>query len=374
MTMTKICHLTSVHPPFDTRIFHKECRTLADAGYDVVLIAPHTRSEVVNGVRIRAITKARSRLVRMIFTAFNAYRAAVQEQAQIYHLHDPELLPFGLLLKLQGATVVYDVHEDYTTSVKQRYNLPRWITSILSATIALGEPLMARPMQVVVAERYYHRRFPHSIEVLNYPLVERLQQCGEYSSPRPLHLLYTGGISEDRGALIYAQLVKHFTDLEITLVGRCSTTLVERMCAIAGEGARRLHFECTEQGVNYEYIIDAYKKQTWLAGIAIFPPTPHYIEKELTKFFEYMTVGLPIICSNFPVWKELMIESRAGLCVNPNDLYEIMNVIRFLSKNPQYAQFLSHQGRHAVRKRYQWNTQAQQLLRFYADMLAKNNK
>lgn len=372
--MPKICHLTSVHPPFDTRIFHKECRSLADAGYEVVLVAPHTHSEAVNGVRIRAITKARSRLVRMVFTAFQAYRAAVQEQAQIYHLHDPELLPFGLLLRLRGATVVYDVHEDYTTSVKQRYNLPRWITSILSATIALCEPLMARPMKVVIAERYYRRRFPHSIEVLNYPLVGRLEQCGDYSGSRSLHLLYTGGISEDRGALIYAQLVRNFVDLEITLVGRCSETLVERMRTIAGDGASRLHFECTERGVDYEYVIDAYKKQTWLAGIALFPPTQHYIEKELTKFFEYMTVGLPIICSNFPVWKQLMMESRAGLCVNPNDLHDIMNAVRFLSKNPQYAQLLSHHGRQAVRERYHWSTQAQQLLRFYADMLVNNNK
>lgn len=366
MKIPKACHVTSVHQPFDTRIFHKECRSLADAGYEVVLIVPHTRSEVVQGITIRAIPRARSRLVRMSLTAFKAYRAAVHERAQIYHLHDPELLIFGLLLRLQGATVVYDVHEDYTSSVKQRYNLPQWLKSLLSSAIALGEPLLARPMKVVIAERYYRRRFPDSVEVLNYPLVDRLGQCGAYSGPKPLHLLYTGEVSEDRGALIYAQMVRDFAELEITLVGRCSADLAERMRTIAGPGAIRLHLECSEQRVAYERILEAYQKQTWLAGIAIFPPTQHYVEKELTKFFEYMAVGLPIICSNFPVWRQLMEESGAGLCVNPNNIYDIIQAVRFLAKNPHYAQLLSDQGTQAISNRYQWKTQADQLLAFYA--------
>lgn len=65
--MKKICILTSVHPAFDVRIFYKEARTLARAGYDVTLIAQHDKNEIVDGVKVIALPKAKNRFFRVFF-------------------------------------------------------------------------------------------------------------------------------------------------------------------------------------------------------------------------------------------------------------------------------------------------------------------
>jgi hypothetical protein len=110
-------HVTSAHPVHDIRIFTKQCRTLAAAGYDVVLVAQHDRDEVVDGIKIRAVRPARSRAGRMTHTAFRAMPAAAAENASLYHLHDPELLVWAPLLHLRGARVVFDMHENMPVAI-----------------------------------------------------------------------------------------------------------------------------------------------------------------------------------------------------------------------------------------------------------------
>src|SRR5215831_18384188 len=136
----RVVHLTSVHRAFDTRIFHKECKSLAMAGYDVTLIAPHAGGDSTeDGVKLKAVLPPGDRRERIMSTVPNVYRAAVREDAEIYHFHDPELMPVAGLLKLRGKKVVYDVHEDYAGTMRGKKWLPPFFRSAAGVAVRTGE-------------------------------------------------------------------------------------------------------------------------------------------------------------------------------------------------------------------------------------------
>ena len=366
MSRPKVGHLTSVHPAYDARVLHKECKALAEAGYEVVLVVPHDRDEVADGVRIRAVPRPQGRLQRMTCTVWHVYRAALEENAQMYHFHDPELIPVGLLLRARGKRVIYDVHEDYVSSIEQKRYLPHLFRTILARFLGGAERLSTSPFEIIIAEKYYARRFPNGIPVLNYPIRERIQihssdAAGEHNRPR---LLYTGVVSEDRGALIHARIVNMMSDIELYVVGRCGKDLADRMRQVAG--GERLHIEGEGFHVPYERIMNRYVEDDWIAGLAVFPPTPHYMEKELTKLFEYMCAGIPIVCSDFPVWRSLIEETGAGLCVDPLELERVIDVIQYLIDHPDEVRDMGRNGRQAVAERYNWNGEKEKLVEFYS--------
>jgi glycosyltransferase involved in cell wall biosynthesis len=370
----KVAHLTSVHTPFDTRILHKECQTLAGAGYDVVLIAPCERDAEVGGVRIRAVAKPRNRLERMVRTGWQIYRAGLNENAALYHFHDPELIPQALLLRLHGKPVIYDVHEDDAAALRQKAYVPGLVRRPLASIVGFLERLTSRAFHLVLAEQYYERQFPRGIPILNYPIIDEdaaAQAVVRHDEPPQIRLLYTGTVTVQRGALLHAAIVNLLPTAHVHIIGRCDPKLAEAMLNVAGENATRLHIEGEGCHVPYERILAAYKEGGWSAGLALFPPSMHYLEKQLTKFFEYMMYGIPIVCSDFPSWRALMNETGAGLCVDAEAPNDVAGAISWLVDHPQEAEAMGQRGRDAVRSRYNWDVEGKKLVALYGELLER---
>src|SRR5699024_6209289 len=105
--------------------------------------------------------------------------------------------------------------------------------------------------------------------------------------------------------------------------------------------------------------------QKWLAGLAIFPPTEHYMKKELTKFFEYMYAGLPVIVSDFPKWKKFVEKYQCGITVRYSNEQEIKDAVNYLIDNPVAARIMGENGQRAVIEELNWNKEAEKLLKLY---------
>lgn len=376
--MTKqICHLTTVHPYNDTRIFYKECRSLVEAGYSVILIAPVDVDFQEMGVRVISAGSWRTRWERIYKTLPRLLYRAVKCRADVYHFHDPEILLLVPILRMIGAKIIYDIHEDYVTSIMQKNYLPAVVRRPLGVLVRLLEKSLAALTVKVVAEKYYTEIFEDAEPILNYPIslkreaIAEIGDCGCFD-PRYDWLLYCGNVHPDRGALTQLRLLEADRNLALAYIGKCPSRI-----------AREIYDELDRRCIDRDRIrlvgVDSYiPRETidrymfccrWLAGVALFPDTEHYRKKELTKLFEYMAAELPIIASDFPSWKLIVERAGVGECIAVDDMDRIKKVIKSLREDRCYAVGLGKRGARMVREKYSWSIEAKKLVSLYRRVL-----
>jgi glycosyltransferase involved in cell wall biosynthesis len=361
----KIRHLTSVHSVRDARIFHKQCKSLAGAGRDVGLIACHDRAEVVDGVRIIPVDRPGGRVDRMTRVGFMLYRAAVRERADLYHFHDPELLWVGALLRLRGASVVYDVHEDVPKQIMGKHWIPSWARPLVARAFALVEQVGARVVNgVVAATPSIARKFPaaKTAVVQNFPEPAFARADGSRTPlpERPDAFVYAGGLMEIQGV---REMVRAFAllpeGMKGTVAGTFHPAALEAEIA-ALPGWRRVRFLGQVPRAEIADAIDRAR-----TGIVLNHPTVNYVDAYSTKMFEYMARGLPVVCSNIPLWVEIVEGADCGVAVDPRDPQAIADAIRLLSEDPERARRLGENGRRAIANRYNWQAELRKLEALY---------
>ena len=369
---TRIVHITSAHSALDTRIFYKECRSLARAGYEVVLLGAHALNEMRDGVLLRGLGRSPGRIHRMTLKLIELCREAFHLDADIYHIHDPELLFVTLLLRLTGKRVIYDIHEDLPRSVLYKRYISTYLRKPVMWIVELIEDALARCMTgLVTATPTIDKRFAsmHSRTrvVNNFPLKgELLPPVGSDWNRREMTVAYIGGSSEERGIremLRAIDLLPRSYGAQLELAGTFSTsTLQAEMEATPEWNNVHWHGVLDRQGV-------ASLLSRVRAGLVLFHPEENFICSQPIKFFEYMSAGIPVIASDFPLWRSIIEESGCGLVVDPLDTNAIAAAIEHLLTDSAQAEAMGARGRRAVEERFNWDVEERNLLSFYSSIL-----
>ena len=371
----KIAHLTSVHQRFDTRIFLKECRSLAAQGHEVSLVvADGLGGTEREGVRIFDAGRSAGRLERMLATSRRVVACGLEQDAEIFHLHDPELLPCAPALKRQGKMVIYDAHEDLPKQVLSKPYLPAGLRPGIAALANMVESRLSRHLDGIIAATptiadRFRRMGTDCVDINNYPLIEELAPGAADWANKRSEVCYVGGLSAIRGIaelVRAAELLK--TDTRISLAGSFSEEALEsRVRCLPGWSRVNALGYLDRQGVR-ETLARS------VAGIVTLHPTPNYALALPVKMFEYMAAGIPVIASSFPLWRQIVEGNNCGLCVDPLDPQQIATAIDLLVKYPEKAQRMGENGRKAVTARYNWGTEESKLLGFYENLMARRGR
>jgi glycosyltransferase involved in cell wall biosynthesis len=368
MPNIRVAHLSSAHKRSDTRIFIKMCTSLSKGGYDVSLVvADGLGDEVQNGVSIYDVgAKTDGRLSRMTKTVNRVFEKAKQLDVDLYHLHDPELMPAGVKLKKLGKKIIFDAHEDLPKQLLEKPYLNKVAKVVLSKTFALYERWVCpRFNAIITATPFIRDKFleinPNAIDINNFPLLDELANTSDWAQ-KENEVAYVGGIAKIRGIEEVINSFEYTQNVRLNLAGRFSEKVVEekvKACQLWSK-VNELGF-LDRQQVN---VVLAKSK----AGLVTFLPAPNHIDAQPNKMFEYMSAGLPIITSNFPLWREIVEGNRCGICVDPLDLKAIGNAIQYLIYHPDEAERMGRNGRKAVEDKYNWLIEEQKLLQLYKDL------
>jgi glycosyltransferase involved in cell wall biosynthesis len=362
--------MTSGHSARDIRIFLKECMTLVRSGYQVVLLAPNDKDEIIDGIELRAISKKPNLFLRLVTSSWTMYRSAVREQAPLYHFHDPELLFCGLLLKWCGKKVIYDAHEDVPQDIMMKEWLPLVIRKITSRLFGTVEDNVSKRFDVVVgATPFITARFRNlgcrAVNVNNYPFRDELNN-GQSAVGKDKAVCFVGGIDSNRGIVEMLQAIA-LTTGRLYLVGTFSTEeLRDNVKSLPGWK------QVTELGQCPRKEVAAVLARS-SAGLVVFKPGANHTNAQPNKMFEYMSAGIPVIASNFPLWREIVEGNRCGICVDPLSVEQISRAIQWVFDHPEEAAEMGENGSRAVRSKYNWEQEEEVLLEVYRSVLSAGN-
>ncbi|MGC6440640.1 MAG: glycosyltransferase family 4 protein [Candidatus Puniceispirillaceae bacterium] len=371
-----IAHLTSAHPRFDTRVFAKMCTSVVAKGWHCSLVVADGKGDAQkDGVHIYDIGKPANRFQRMVSATYHVYRKARHLKADIYHLHDPELLPVGYLLHLAGSKVIFDSHEDYPKQIKDRDYLPKALLSLISLMLSMLEQFCCKRFDgVITATPLIAEKFDkftdHVLAIHNYPILKEFSESvSQPMSKKDHQFCYVGNISHHRGILEMVGLMGRLQpDARLALAGHFSERgLRERSTQI--EGWSR---------VNEYGVVDRKKVAEILhqsdVGLLLLHPIPNYVDALPVKLFEYMAAGIPVIASDFVLWRQIIEEAGCGIMVDPLNPDSVVEAALYLMSNPAEAARMGANGKKAVHEQFNWSAEEQNLLQFYQTITSRTIK
>lgn len=361
----RVVHVSSVHQAGDPRIFEKQCTSLHRAGYDVRLVAtgqapPHAEFPVVT------YRRSGRRVVRMSLGAARAVIRAVRMRPQVVHLHDPELISAVPLLRALRIRVVFDSHEHIAASVPNKGYLPRGVRGVAQRLSGALVGMVDRGASAIVtatpaiATEFHNDR---TAVVQNFPILD--QWTESEASTRPgAQLVYVGGLTEGRGASQMLDAIQQLAEshgARLVIAGPVSDDLLSRMRAHPGW-----------RHVDYLGLLDRADVAALLAastiGVVLFLPEPNHIKAQPTKMFEYMAAGLPVLASDYPLWRELVESTGAGVVADPEDIDSVVRGAAYLLDHADERAEMGRRGRELVVTTRNWRLESENLVRLYDEL------
>lgn len=368
MKKIKVAHLTSVHPRYDARIFLKMCCSLAKKYSVYLLVADGLGNENKNSVNILDVGSSKNRIDRFFITSNLIFQKAKNLDADIYHLHDPELLIIGVKLKKLGKKVIFDSHEDTSLQILSKTYLHHKLRWAISKCYSFFEFWACKKIDAVIGATptiadLFKRKNIKSVDINNYPILKELASIDINYETKKNQFCYIGGLTRHRGTQEIIEAIGMVnSNFTLILAGSFNDKKFKKECENIDSWDR----------VNYLGFVERSQVRSTLnesiAGLCTLYPILNYIESLPIKMFEYMAAGIPVICSDFQLWSTIVEDNNCGICVNPKSPESIAKALFFLIEHPSKAKEMGRNGRCLVEEKFNWSNEEAKLLDFYSEI------
>ena len=367
--MRKVCYFTS-KVSTDVRIFEKECTSLAKGGFQVYLVSPNAKEEIKNGVHIVNVPFNKKGEYHRLFSLPKLlYKKALSINADIYHFNDPQSLPYGSKLKRKGKKVIFDSFEDHPTLLLEKKSIPFPIIYLLSKIYSAYEYYNCKNFDaLILCYHWTQDRLSKACEnnklIFNFPIIkENILDKENYPVSA---ICYAGLFSEIWNIENIVSALPKVDDIKFNLAGHGDNIYIERLKG--KEGWSKVNYLGK---LKFEDVYDkVYSKSN--IGIALLDYIPlckgNVGNLSNNKLFEYMLAGLPVICTDFILWKEVVEVNSCGICVNPRNINEIVDAITYLQNNPDIAKQMGKNGQKIVKEKYNWKAEEKKLINLYKSL------
>lgn len=394
---------------FDSRV-RREATTLANAGFDVTIaclastnaaeglpanvrvaiIRPTTTGILpgapnpffaASGGRIAAL-RGRIGWLRDYVRNLRSWGRLVVEACtpvDIWHAHDLTGLAAIAPRLPRSAPLVYDAHELFletgtalrlpTLARRLLRKYERRLVARTSAVITVNDGVAAelrrryRPTTIVAVHNCPDRWSPPPARL---PL---LREATGIPASSPI-ILYHGALSLDRGV---EQLMEALAD----------PSLGQAHLVLMGFGEMRDHYAVAARDPRWGgrvHVVDPVPPAEllpWIASadIGAMPIQPSTLNHRLStpnKLFECMTAGIPVVASDFPAMRRIVVDDPSGpigLVCDPTDVRDIGAAIAsLLELDRSAADAYRARALSAAQAHWNWETQASGMVSLYADL------
>nr|CDQ32846.1 putative glycosyl transferase [Virgibacillus halodenitrificans] len=351
----------------------REAESLSEAGYSVTAMMQCDQSITRNGVSYVCAPLARGRFQRFIKLPLVLW-FAIRFRAEVYHLHNPDMLPLALCLRLLGKKVIYDTHEDYSRRLLMREWIPYCLRKPLSLLVSLSERLISNIVSAVfVTQDHQVAKFSRRTHLLrNAPYipfrVKKEVEClrdSINSEADVYRLVYAGGISKERGLFTMTEAL-HAVNVEgvparLWLIGPELSPCLDDAKKLPG-------WEFVDYiGLQPHEVVFSYMSKADV-GLVVLDDVGDHASARPSKLFEYMAWGLPFIASDFGCWKSF-VGGKGGLWIQPDSAASLSDTLQFLYYNAEERAALSNEGKEFF-SGFNWERESGVLLEVYGAILS----
>lgn len=370
----RVLLLSTTFGRFDSRIFYREAKALADAGHDVTILCSDLgKEETINRISIVSTYKKLSgRLNRFFFTIPRIKRRIKALSFDIVQISNPECLPLAKYFKKQGKKVIFDSREDYSAFITEKPWIPRFLRKLVAFFYEKYETRCLKYIDsILVVTPFIQERFAKKHQrvstVTNYPLLS--EEVDNKTEPSNIfNMCFFGTISNDDLHANLMEAIRDIPNVKYHLLSAGNDAVNAKLA----EQARQTQTE--DKVILYpkvEYNMIPSFLQDKNIGVILRRYAANYGYRRgslgVIKFFQYMAAGLPILCTDFDEWKSIIAEHKCGICVDPFDVEQIRNAIRYFIDNPEETKIMGQNARKAFRTVFNWSTQEKIYIRSVID-------